>query len=352
MPDEAREGDLPPPAPPQPAAAAGRRTASRVWLVVVAVLVGSLTFSLALVGGLAYSSDGFDWLSTATVTELYRPDASAPTPEQKDVARQQTAEQDLSWAVGELEQARAEARDLAEQVEHYKAEADRWLRQYEAALDMVLEYEIAAEEEALREEHAARTETGLPLDLPVEGLTHPEVQEQARAVIEDVVSAHEQDWPWLREAHDSADFVFYDSAAYLPCGSERAAACVLSAAGSARPVAVIGLDAVRSPHFDELVVHELAHVWANLTNEGLDMAAAFAVHYVGCRAGGLEGERLASELLADAVVMTVLQVGYMAGSWPPPEPYGYNEASFEGCLVDKRPSEELWGLLRIHLTGL
>ena len=235
MADEVRGGDLPLPAPsdlPLPREADGWRTAVRV---AIGTLVWGLALSLALVGGLVYSSGGFDWLSIATVEEFFGSDAEPPTAAPEDLGpwdlnralaelRQARAEavqdlnralaelrqargeavQDLNRALAELRQARGEARalsenvgELVELVEHYDNSA------VEAALlvDLLIGVagagaELAAAEEALREEHAARTEAGLPLDLPVEGLTHPEVQEQARAVIDDVVSLHEQRWPW------------------------------------------------------------------------------------------------------------------------------------------------------------
>ena len=199
------------------------------------------------------------------------------------------------------------------------------------------------------------------------GLSHPDVQAQARAAVESVVAAHEQQWPWLRTAYEAAPWLFWDHAAALPCG-RKADGCIRW--WTDRPsgpktgiVIATHLDAVKDDRLDELVVHELAHEWEHTTNEGADMAAAFAVHYVGCYAEQFDAEALASELLADAVVMLVLQVGYLEGSWPPPEdpvelfdwsmqqhrepkPYGHYNLDFEGCLVDKRPTEELWGLLR------
>lgn len=122
----------------------------------------------------------------------------------------------------------------------------------------------------------------------------------------------------MRAAYDAAPWLFYDLQGDLPCGSDSAVACVryqTPLEGGLKRYLLVSthLDAVRSARFVDLVVHELAHVWEHTTTEGANMAAAFSVHYVGCYVPGrLDTEALPSELLADAVTMTVLQVGYLA----------------------------------------
>ena len=308
----------------------------RNWLTWTAVTVVTLTAVAMLGHGLGWDRwlqrpdatpqhEAAEQRAAATEQNLRRVAAERDRAEQRRAA----AEQDVRRLGAELEAIRAEARRIAEMHEASQAAAE------------------AAARAAGAEAAAVHTEPTAADRFPAAGRTHPEVQQQARAVIENVVAFHEQRWPWMQEAHASADFVFYDSTADLPCNSDRAIGCV--ATGLPRPAIALALDVVRWDSLDEIVVHELAHIWTQTTDAGRDMAAAFAVHYVGCRAHGLDSERLADELLADAVVMLVLEVGYMAPTRGL-DPYGYYDTGFKGCLVDQQPSEELWGLLLVHLS--
>jgi len=206
-------------------------------------------------------------------------------------------------------------------------------------------------------------------------VSRPGVQKQARARVENGVGSHGEEWPWLRSGYGAARGGFYDVQGDLPCGCDSAGACVkywtFREGGPKRDLLVAThLDAVRSERFADLVVHELAHVWEHTTTEGADMAAAFSLHYVGCYVPGrFDTGALPGELLADAVTMTVLQVGYLAqptaqelldremqawlyGTDDHDDAYGYYRLDFEGCLVDNEPTEELWSLLHIYLSGL
>ena len=175
-----------------------------------------------------------------------------------------------------------------------------------------------------------------------EGLSHPKVQADARALLEDVVAAHGQQWPWLRAAWGSSEVVFYDSE--LPqCAG---VACVLT--GWLSPMMLFTLDVVDTDVVDaglrvEVLTHELAHVWAD-TAGGPARAATdlFTRHYAGCYTSDLSSERFVNELLADAVVVVTLGLDGRG--------YGYYGLDFEGCLVEGPPPEALTEALRASLS--
>ena len=181
--------------------------------------------------------------------------------------------------------------------------------------------------------------------LTVEGLSHPKVQNDVRAILEDVVATHEEQWPWLRTAWQASGVVFYDSQLPEMCPSS---ACTLSHGGTGLgppPQMLFTLDLVNMGHHDEALVHELAHVWSSTAGppaqEALDV---FAGHYAGCHSGDLSSERFVSELLADAVVVMTLGLDGRG--------YGYYGLDFAGCLVEGPPPEALNAVLRARLAGL
>ena len=179
--------------------------------------------------------------------------------------------------------------------------------------------------------------------LPGEGLSHPKVQADARAVLEDVVVAHEQEWPWLREAWESSEVVFYDSELPEMCSG---VACALDGLLDVpTPMMLFTLDVVGADRHGEVLVHELAHVWAHSGGApAREVRDLFASHYAGCYTSGLSSERFVNELLADAAaVMTLGLDGHE---------YGYYGLDFDGCLVEGPPPEALSEALRTRLSGL
>ena len=176
-------------------------------------------------------------------------------------------------------------------------------------------------------------------EMPVEGLSHPKVQDDARAVLEDVVATHEQQWPWLRSTWESSTVVFYDSKVPEMCSG--AAACVLSVGFGS--MMVFTLDLLAEDWYDEALVHELAHVWTTIpgspAQEALD---AFSGHYAGCRTLGLSSEQFVQELLADAVAVMTLGLNGRG--------HGYYGLDFDGCLVEGPPPKALNETLRARLA--
>jgi len=183
---------------------------------------------------------------------------------------------------------------------------------------------------------------------------HPQVQAQGMEIVQSIINEHTDSWTWLKPARDAARFSFFED---LPESCASALGCYNHRTGEAW----LSLDALRIEHEKwnpyegpssvDIVLHELAHAYIRSTGQGSRLLNQFAAHYAGCRSdrGGLDTDRLAEELLADAMAIAAQRatenpsrIRIFNGRPLSEIDYGYfRDGGFDGCLADSSGPDQM-----------
>ena len=302
------------------------------------VMLAALGVAAAIMLGAAFAGL---WTRLEQRSATEPPDAHAEAL-QAEISEMEAHVLELQHTVSELSQQEAET--LAAQQQ--RLEADRAAREQQALAQLEAQMQAQLEEQAAMERERLRAAVVTTTTL------HPKVQAEGEALVAAVVERYEDSWPWLRAAWDAAEVLFFDPRLPEPCNSSLA--CVLEG----REV-WFTLDALRlepdiwnSASHEDVVLHELGHVWDNLQGGG-DwplVQAQFYEHYAGCRSSARSNEELRVELLVDALVIATRSINTNAYPYSQGG-YGYYESGgFRGCLVDgSTPPQHLLGAISAAL---